>query len=96
MSKVTCPYCGKPEIDGRHTNMCSKNPKNIDGDMEPVAPTPTKAGSEPVKPVAPGVVDIDGVNKQICPRCGAVATKFDNWNWLCPVDGHYDSKAPLR
>jgi hypothetical protein len=91
MSK--CTDCGKDVIDedGIHLGAC-------DGPSESIPPTEEKATSDPVEVIKPEAVDpdeIDNVKKMICPRCGAIATRFDNFNWMCPKDGTYDAKAPI-
>ena len=94
MATTTCPHCGKKGITKRHINLCTKKPATaVKADT-----TPLKAKKPIMEDARTGVVmdkpdELDGVTKQICPRCGAVAVKLNPRTWRCPVDGDYEERT---
>jgi predicted RNA-binding Zn-ribbon protein involved in translation (DUF1610 family) len=67
MAKQDCPFCGKPNIDGRHINMCLKNPKNI-----PEVEIPKPKGGMMVCPNCGGEATRLNALDCRCPKCGDI------------------------
>ncbi len=99
--KGTCEYCGKLNIDGRHRNLCSKNPKNLAVEnniigLTPVADplligvivpkVPENATSKPVEPTRGGLK---------CPDCGGVAIMLNSLDYRCPNCGDRELRRPM-
>ena len=86
MAKQNCPYCGKASIDGRHINMCSKNPKNMSVDALPLESVPVVAENATSKLVEPTV------ERLRCPDCGGDAVKLNALDYRCPNCGDRELK----
>ena len=50
--KMECPFCGKPEVDGRHMRFCSKNPesRNYKAVLEPQPEPQEQPQEQPEQP----------------------------------------------
>jgi Zn finger protein HypA/HybF involved in hydrogenase expression len=95
--KQDCPFCGKAGIDGRHINMCSQNPKNLDAvvpqSLDSEIETTQEIVSEPVivESVALHIeekkpsISRDSLMK--CPDCGSNATQLNALDCRCPKCG---------
>lgn len=81
-----CPYCGKAGIDGRHINLCPKNPKNMPVDDLPFESVPEVAENVTSKPVEPTV------ERLTCPNCGEDAVKLNALDYHCPNCGDRELK----
>ena len=93
MAKQDCPFCGKPQIDGRHIRLCPQRPQeaqenpSISGSVESVAPEVTTPIFEPIMP--PKKADF------LCPVCGSDSIKLNVLDYRCPKCGDREIKQPL-
>jgi len=91
--KQDCPFCGKQKVDGRHRNLCSKNPKNMSESVPEVA-TPF---FEPI--VAPSEIPTPEIISEVrtlnCPTCGAKSIMLNALDYRCPNCGDREKRQPL-
>lgn len=106
MKKQTCEYCGKPNIDGRHRNMCSKNPKNmttedLPSEVVPESPQRPQEGQEAPSEEKHGETvghvvasEVNTADERMCRRCGKhPARRLNALDWRCPACGDYGPKS---
>jgi len=88
--KQDCPYCGKVGIDGRHINMCQKNPKNLVVEDVPHELVPVIAENVTSELIAP-----TGAETLNCPTCGAKSIMLNAIDYRCPNCGDREKRQPL-
>jgi len=86
--KQDCPFCDKKKIDGRHINLCSKNPKNI---TEPDLPAPSEIPTPETVPSESASTHIEPEKPKgeivPCPVCGGDAVRLNAMDCRCPEHG---------
>ena len=85
----TCEYCGKEGIDGRHINLCSKNPKNMPVDALPLESVPVTIENVTSKLVEPTTERLK------CPDCGEAAVMLNSLDYRCPKCGDRELRRPM-
>ncbi len=102
IKKQDCPYCNKPNIDGRHLRLCSKRLEKPQDEAE--SPLIKKVVDLPVPAEIPILETISNPEKLEteddsileCLQCGGPAKKLNAIDWHCPKCGDYDSIAVRR
>lgn len=87
MFKKDCPYCEKKEIDGRHINMCSRNPKNMTVNETPLESVPE------VSPIVIGAPTGAIGEALTCRRCGEPSIRLNATAYRCPKCGDRSLKS---
>lgn len=91
----TCEFCGKEGVDGRHINLCSKNPKNMSEPEDPSVMTDIDT-SQPLAILTGGgtplekteIVEPSNFKSDMkCPDCGSDAVKLNALDCRCPQCG---------
>ena len=92
--KQDCPHCGKQGIDGRHINMCSKNPKNLVETYEK-SETVTPVHELPSVPEPPVIGIPTGATGEAltCRRCGEASIRLNATAYRCPKCGDRSLKS---
>lgn len=92
----TCEFCGKEGIDGRHVNMCGKNPKNLEPEVVPeiIEEIPAPEVIEPIaEESVPSHIEVALPKSDMkCPDCGEDARRLNATDYRCLKCGDREFK----